>query len=85
MSAIGDWAYMVLGLSAAGPWYGFWSGFGADISELSLLALPVVYLRHHRCHADQCRRLGHSHEGVVVCRRHRVSPYTAAPPPANGA
>lgn len=41
------------------------------MSELALVALPVLYLWHHCCHAPRCVRLGHPNElGVVVCRRH---------------
>ncbi len=68
---IGDFLYHIAGLSNSGPWYAFWSGFGSDVSELSLLFLPFIYFRHHRCHAPRCVRIGHPNDiGVVVCRRH---------------
>lgn len=55
----------------SGPWYGFWSGIGSDLGEVTLLGALVMYARHHNCHATGCWRLGHPHEGVVHCRKHR--------------
>lgn len=46
----------------AGPWYGFWSGIGSDIGELTLViaAITVTYhiVRHLNCHAKGCKRVG---------------------------
>lgn len=61
----------VLGVdNVSGRWYGFWSGFGGDIS---ILAAPLVLLRRHNCHTRGCWRIGrHPVEGTafLVCRRH---------------
>jgi hypothetical protein len=35
-----------------------WSA-GADLSELTLIAIPAAYLRHHQRHEPRCRRIGH--------------------------
>lgn len=57
---------------SSGPWYAFWSGFGADLGELTLVGAVVGSYRHHRCHVPRCWRLGHpdpSH-GFPACRAH---------------
>ncbi|HWD97369.1 MAG TPA: hypothetical protein VG246_13190 [Acidimicrobiales bacterium] len=47
-------------VNEGGPYYGFWSGFGSDISELgSVLGLFVLYYRHNNCHTPGCRFIGH--------------------------
>jgi hypothetical protein len=38
-----------------GPYYGFWSGFGSD---LSMFAASIAALRHLNCGAPRCWRLG---------------------------
>jgi len=68
------WFSHVLGLdNLSGPFYGFWSGFGSDITELAILGgLVSVYLRHN-CHVKRCWRIGRERvEGttLVVCRKH---------------
>lgn len=60
----------------SGPWYGFWSGIGSDLSEIAgLLTVAWIFYRRHNCHVHGCWRIGrHSVEGTphVVCRRHGV-------------
>lgn len=58
-----------------GPGYGFWSGVGSDIGELTLIASVVIFYQHHTCHVSHCWRLAkHAHEqdGVTyqLCRKH---------------
>jgi hypothetical protein len=56
-----------------GPWYLFWSGFGANLGELAIVFAAVAFYRRHTCHVHRCWRLGrHPVEGSahVVCRRH---------------
>jgi hypothetical protein len=67
---IGHW----MGIdNGSGPWYLFWSGFGANLGELAIVAgLVSLYLRHN-CHVKGCWRIGrHPVEGTtwVVCRKH---------------
>jgi hypothetical protein len=61
----------ILGIdSSSSYWYGFWSGFGGD---LTIFAAVIVWLRHKNCHVKGCPRLGrHPVEGSTwtVCRRH---------------
>lgn len=58
-----------------GPYYGFWSGFGSDISEIvSFIGFAIIYYRHNNCHSKGCPWIAH-HEvemnGVKykVCRK----------------
>lgn len=56
-----------------GPYYGFWSGFGSDIGEVTIIGgIAAIYVRHN-CHVKHCWRIGrHPVEGTayVTCRRH---------------
>lgn len=57
--------------SAGGSvYYNFWSGFGSDLGEVTLVGAIVAAARHKNCHVKGCWRLGHPHEGVVRCRKH---------------
>lgn len=60
-----------LGLDdASGSVYLWWSGIFGDAT---IVAIPIVLLRKHNCHAKGCPRIGrHAVEGTafVVCRRH---------------
>lgn len=56
--------------------YWFWSGVGSDFGEITLFtavaALAVGFYRHHNCHVDGCRRIGHMDPVVhhPACRTH---------------
>ncbi len=67
------WLLHVLGLdNLSGPWYGFWSGFGADISEAAVVGTMITLVRHHTCEVHRCWRLGRhaTAAGHRVCRKH---------------
>ncbi len=52
----------------SGPWYGFWSGIGSDLSEFAILGIVWHKLN---CHEAKCWRIGRHHQGErVVCRKH---------------
>lgn len=51
-----------------GEGYQFWSGIGSDVF---LLAPFAWWFRHHNCHVPGCWRVGHVHDGLPVCRKHR--------------
>jgi hypothetical protein len=60
-----------------GPYYGFWSGFGSDIAEFSILGAiaTAVYqqIKKYNCHEPGCWRIGtHSAAGgqFVLCYHH---------------
>jgi hypothetical protein len=65
---MGNWLYTHLGIAGTGPWYGFWSGFGSDLTELGLIGM---IWRAVNCHERSCLRLGHHYQGQVVCHKHR--------------
>ncbi len=61
----------------SGPYYAFWSGFGSDIAEFSLVGAAVtgVYQlnRKFNCHQRGCWRIGtHPAAGgqFLLCYRH---------------
>jgi hypothetical protein len=64
-------------VNESGPYYGFWSGFGSDLGEVTLVAavLAGVYgaYRRHNCQDPKCWRLGkHPSEGgtFIFCHHH---------------
>lgn len=58
--------------NTSGPWYGFWSGFGSDLGEITLLGAVIAAYRHKNCHVKGCPRLGHIDPAVhaPACKRH---------------
>jgi len=73
---IATWAFVHFGVKGFGPYYGFWSGAGSDLSELSIpITLTVVFsawYRKNNCEVYTCWRLG-KHDtaaGHTVCRKH---------------
>ncbi len=72
-------AYMTGSLNTSGtpPNYNFWSGFGSDIGEITLVAgtAAIIAGLWHKlnCHNEKCWRLGIHHVAggeYVVCRKH---------------
>jgi hypothetical protein len=68
-----------------GPYYNFWSGFGSDLGEVTLVAAIVVpsvaLVRKHNCGVKGCWRLGHHEyemDGIkhTLCRVHHPYPST---------
>lgn len=63
----------VLGLDdAAGHWYLWWSGAGADLGELAVVGTLISLYRKHTCEIHRCPRLGRhlTAAGHRLCRRH---------------
>jgi len=57
MFGIWHWFLSVTGTNnSSGLWYGFWSGFGSDISEFAILGSIFVVYKHHKC--ASCWRIG---------------------------
>lgn len=54
------------------PYYNFWSGFGSDLGELTIVTGIVMGLRHVNCHERGCWRLGHTvpESGIRACHKH---------------
>ncbi|HEY5092403.1 MAG TPA: hypothetical protein VII60_03990 [Acidimicrobiales bacterium] len=59
-------------INESGPYYGFWSGFGSDIGEATIVVGLVTVYRHHNCHVKGCARLGRRVDGTpyVACPKH---------------
>ena len=61
----------------SGPWYGFWSGFGSDLTELGIIGAigTGVYqlVKKYNCHEPGCWRVG-THPAAdgqfLLCYRH---------------
>jgi hypothetical protein len=69
-----QWLAHVLGLdNLSGPFYGFWSGVGSDLGELTIIGAAASIYWRHTCHVKRCYRIGrHPVQGTphVVCRKH---------------
>ena len=68
------WLEVHLGIhDLSGPYYGFWSGFGSDLGELTIVAAIVGAYRAANCHVHKCWRIGkHQIAGgrFKVCKTH---------------
>ena len=68
------WIAEHMGLdNLSGTYYGFWSGIGSDLGEVTLLAAVVGLWRAHACHVNHCWRIGHRKvpgTDHIACRRH---------------
>lgn len=52
-------------------YYGFWSGFGSDLGEITLIAGLVAWWRAGECHVDSCHRRGkYPFKHYKLCRVH---------------
>lgn len=74
---IAHWLWVHTGTgNEPGSYYGFWSGFGSDIGELTIVTAIFTSIAHaarvNNCEVHRCWRLGrHSTAaGHKVCRRH---------------
>jgi hypothetical protein len=75
------WLTHILGLdNLSGPWYGFWSGFGANFGELAIVGGLVTIVRRHNCEVHKCWRLGRhvTAAGHHVCRIHHPDGHLTA-------
>jgi hypothetical protein len=68
------WLEHWLGMdNLSGPIYGFFSGSGSDIGQVTLVGGVAMMVRKHNCHVHGCWRVGrHPIAGTpyVVCRKH---------------
>lgn len=67
-----NWLLHVLGVdNVSGRWYGFWSGFGSDIGQITLIGAVAGAYSKHNCHDKGCWRIGkHVVDGTPYCGRH---------------
>jgi hypothetical protein len=66
-----------LNTSGAPPNYNFWSGFGSDLTEVTLLGAIAGFYWKHNCHHEKgwlpwgCWRIGkHLVDGTPWCNKH---------------
>lgn len=59
-------------VNESGPYYGFWSGFGSDLGEITLVTALVMGARHLNCAEKGCWRPGHpvAASGIRSCHKH---------------
>jgi hypothetical protein len=64
-------------INESGPYYGFWSGFGSDLSEFAIIGVvgTAIYqlVKRFNCHEPGCWHVGtHSAAGgqFLLCYRH---------------
>jgi hypothetical protein len=78
-SAVQHWLALHTGTLHGGPdlYYNFWSGFGSDLGEATLISAVGVGVytgvRKVNCHTKGCWRIGHHPlEGTpyILCRHH---------------
>lgn len=77
---IAEWRFLVIHLSqetgtssSNSRAYDFWSGFGSDIGEATLIVAVAGAWRHVNCHTPRCWRLGKhpAADGIYkLCRHH---------------
>lgn len=57
--------------NTSGVQYGFWSGFGSDFGEITLIIGFVAWWKHNECHVDGCHRPGrHPFKHYRLCGKH---------------
>jgi hypothetical protein len=73
-AVIRHWTAIHIGsINESGPFYGFWSGFGSDISEFAIAVGIYTGVRKVNCHSWHCWRIGHHPlEGTPyhLCKKH---------------
>jgi hypothetical protein len=75
IGAFFSWFLHYTGTSdTSGKWYGFWSGFGSDLGELTLITAVIAAARHKNCYKRGCWRLGHidPKHGHPACKKHHT-------------
>jgi hypothetical protein len=74
MTGVWHWVLSVTGINnETGKWYAFWSGFGANFGEVTLLAGVLAAWHRVNCHTKGCWRIGRQQVAgttLVVCRKH---------------
>jgi hypothetical protein len=76
---VDGWLAVHAGLNdLTGPYYGFWSGIGSDLAELTLVGAVATgayqLVRKYNCHQPRCWRVGnHPAAGgrFYLCWRHQ--------------
>lgn len=58
-------------VNESGPYYGFFSGFGSDIGEVTVITGVALLIWHMNCHTPGCKRLTRqtTPDGYKLCRK----------------
>ena len=69
------WSWVEIHVGAeneSGAYYGFWSGFGSDLTEFGIVVAIAQAARHRNCHVKGCLRFGKPVEGTpyLACHKH---------------
>lgn len=84
MNFLLHWLYIHFGVVGSGPYYGFWSGAGSDIGELTIVAAILSAVAHqariNNCEVRGCWRLGRhtTAAGHRTCRKHHPDDHLTA-------
>jgi hypothetical protein len=66
-------------VNESGPYYGFFSGFGSDLSEIALFGFIIGMYKHHNCAVPKCPRIAHKKFEVEGTHQrtchHHATPY----------
>jgi len=59
-------------INETGTYYAFWSGFGSDIGEATIVVGIAAAWRHHNCHVKGCPRIGRPVPSTpyIACPKH---------------
>jgi len=84
--SVWHWLLQVTGTaSESGHWYAFWSGFGSDLGEGTLLAAVIGMYHKHNCHSKGCWRVGkHVVDGTPWCSKHHQAARAVAAAQVSG-
>lgn len=58
--------------------YNFWSGFGSDIGEITIIVAILATYKHHNCSVPRCPRLAHKKYEIIetkqyTCHHHHTA------------
>lgn len=71
---LGIWHWLLVAtgsLNTSGTQYGFWSGFGSDIGEVTIIIGLITWYKSGECHIDTCHRRGrYPFQHYKLCRLH---------------
>lgn len=68
--------------NTSGNQYGFWSGFGSDLTEFVIVGGAVGLYKHHNCAVPRCPRFARKHWTVAgtplkTCHHHATTKWHA--------
>lgn len=79
---IWHWLQEFLGINTGIPghtvrWYNFWSGFGSDLGEVTVIGGAIMIYKHHNCAVPRCPRIAHRKYEIketkqYTCRHHHT-------------